>query len=88
MAKYDPLRDYLIDLHSKGIEDSTLCFKDIERIIGTEMEPSAYRSFTSWDNRGSAKTPVRQNSWLDASWIVVMVDMNQELVKFQHEMRL
>lgn len=87
MAKYDPLQKYLENEYSNGIKERLLSFKDIEGIIGVEMEPSAYRYFRSWDNTGG-QSYVRQNSWLDADWETVMVDMEGELVKFKHVMRL
>ena len=87
MAKYDPLKNYLRDLYSRGIEQKLLTFREIEDIIGVEMEPSARIYFRSWDNTGG-KSYVRQNSWLDVDWETVMVDMNNEMVKFQHVLRL
>lgn len=87
MAKYDPLHNYLKELYSRGIEKKLLTFKEIEDIIGVEMEPSARIYFRSWDNTGG-KGYVRQNSWLDADWQTIMVDMNQELVEFQHVFKI
>jgi len=81
MSKYDPLRKYLETLTSTEI---SLTFQKIEEIIGVSMESSARTYFTSWDNRGSSST-VRQNSWLDAGWKTVMVDMQNGKVKFQRE---
>ena len=83
MAKYDPLRNYLVDQSSKGIKQVSLTFQQIENIIGDEMELSARKYFTSWDNRGGAGC-VRQNSWLVAGWRTVMVDMENERVKLLH----
>jgi len=87
MAKYDPLGNYLKDKYSKGIDQVLLTFPEIENIIGVEMEPSARRYFRSWDNTGGASY-VRQNSWLDVDWETVMVDMENEMVKFAHVMRI
>jgi len=81
MFKYDPLRKYLQTLTGTEI---TLTFQEIEEIIGVSMEPSARTYFRSWDNTGGSSA-VRQNSWLDAGWKTVMVDMENEKVKFQRE---
>ena len=82
MAKYDPLGEYLKNLPSTT-KRKTLTFEKIEEIIGQEMEDSARINLTSWDNRRSNTTPVRQNSWLDAGWKTSMIDMENELVRFQ-----
>ena len=82
MAKYDRLGVYLNRLPLET-RQQTLTFHTIEEIIGQDMECSAFRSFTSWDNRGSSKTNVRQNSWLNSGWKTIMVDIETKSVKFQ-----
>lgn len=82
MYKYDLLGKYLKHLPSTT-KRKTLTFEKIEEIIGQEMEDSARINLTSWDNRSSDSTPVRQNSWLDAGWKTTMVDMENETVRFQ-----
>ena len=79
MSKYDLLGDYLKKQTGKQI---TLTFQKIEEIIGVSMEPSARKYFRSWDNTGGSSA-VRQNSWLNVGWKTVMVDMENEKVKFQ-----
>jgi len=81
MSKYDPLRRYLETLTTTEI---TLTFQRVEGIIGVSMEPSARTYFGSRDNTGGSGA-VRQNSWLDAGWKTVMVDMENEKVKFQRK---
>ncbi len=81
MSKYDPLRRYLGTLTTTEI---TLTFQRVEEIIGVSMEPSARTYFRSWDNTGGSSA-VRQNSWLDADWKTVMVDMENEEVRFQRK---
>lgn len=87
MAKYDPLGEYLKRL-PLTINQVTLTFQKIEKIIGKDMEPSARVYFKSWDNTGSSTGAVRQNSWLDVHWRTVMVDMEHEQVKFQRSIDL
>jgi hypothetical protein len=81
VAKYDPLGEYL-----KGLPPTTkritLTFQKIEEIIGQDMEQSARVYFRTWDNIGD-KSAVRQNSWLDVHRKTIMVDMENETVKFQ-----
>lgn len=83
MSKYDPLQQHLEALTSTEI---TLTFQEIERIIGANMEPSARTYLRSWDNTGGSSA-VRQNSWLDAGWKTVMVDLENEKVKFHRRYR-
>jgi hypothetical protein len=83
MAKYDPLGKYLKRL-PPTTKQITLIFQKIEEIIGQNMEPSARVYFRSWDNTGGTSA-VRQNSWLDVHWKTIMVDMENETVKFQRD---
>jgi hypothetical protein len=85
MAKYDPLRKYL-ERQPLAQTETTMTFGRIEGIIGEPMEPSAYKHFLSWDNR-HGDTTVRQNSWLDAGWETVMVDLENKKVKFRRKAR-
>lgn len=82
MAKYDPLREYL--LKSKGNE-LTLTFKQIESIIGSSLsgpKRSAY-SYRPW--WGNDKTHVQARAWLDAGWKVDDVNLQQQKVIFKRK---
>ena len=81
MDKYDLFGDYLQNL-PMTTKQVTLTFEQIEKFIGQSMEPSARKYFRSWDNTGGTGA-VRQNSWLHAGWKTIMVDLENEKVKFQ-----
>ena len=82
MAKYDPIRDYLVDSPSPKLRFK---FAEIERILGTDLPPSA-RSRTSgrswWSNSDGH---VQAEAWMAAGWVVAFVDVAQEMVVFQRD---
>ncbi len=83
MGKYTPLGVFLQSQTANSVIRS---FADIEKIIGDALPPSARKSFTSWDNRHGHTGPVMQDSWLDVGWRTVMVDLENERVKFQRSL--
>ncbi len=76
MSKYDALTKFL---KSRPENSVVLAFADIEEIINEQLPPAAHRWFTAWDNRSAAL----QDGWLNAGWRTVMVDMENEKVKFK-----
>ena len=64
MAKYDPLRDYLL---RQSAPDFMLSFREIERIVGT-LPTSALRP-QWWANNVSPNTShVPRRAWADAGY--------------------
>jgi len=60
---------------------ANLCISYIEEIINDKLPENAKKFFTSWDNI----TPGMQNCWIDAGWKTVMVDLENERVKFRRK---
>ena len=77
MSKYTPFGVWLRKQPQNSV---VLTFAEIEKIISGDLPPTAHKNFTFWANiRGSSL----QESWLDAGWKTVMVDLENEKVKFQ-----
>jgi hypothetical protein len=79
MAKYDPLRDYLRKLPSTTTQ-VTLTFAQIERILDNDLPPASRTWFRFWENGPGT---VQSDAWHNAGWETIMVDMENETVKFQ-----
>ena len=80
MAKYDPLRDYL--LKYKGNE-LTLTFKQIEGVIGSDLPPSAYYLRQWWQNSWSPKRRhIQAVAWDEAGWKTKNVGFQSQRVTF------
>ncbi len=78
MSKYTPLTEWLRRRHESSVE---LTFAEIERILNDELPPTSRQHFTSWDNRSGGI----QDAWLNAGWKTVMVNLEEEKVKFQRK---
>jgi hypothetical protein len=76
-SKYLPLQQYLGQQHAGELP---LTFKDVERVLGFALPPSA-RAHAAWwsNNRG---TNVAVKAWRDAGWRTSRVDINAERVTF------
>jgi hypothetical protein len=83
MAKYDPLRNYLKNL-SKTTNQITLTFTQINKILGNKLPTSSVKWFHFWDNQPGTG---HSAAWLQAGWETIMVDMENEKVKFQRKAR-
>ena len=79
MAKYDPLRKYLSQLPLTTTQ-VILTFAQIERILGAGLPASSRKWFRFWDNELGT---VHSKAWLNTGWKTIMVDMENETVKFQ-----
>lgn len=65
MGKYLPLENYLKNLKANEI---SLTFKEIEKIIGGKLPPSANKYSQWWEND---KNHVQAKAWLNACWETV-----------------
>jgi hypothetical protein len=76
-SKYLPLQQFLERQH---VRELPLTFKDVERVLGFELPPSA-RNHPAWwsNNRG---TNVAVKSWRDAGWRTSRVDLGAQRVTF------
>ncbi len=80
MSKYKPFGQWFKQQPS-STKEVVLTFANIEKIIGGTLPSSAWKNFTSWANFHS---PL-QDSWLNAGWRTVMVDFENERVKFKRK---
>lgn len=76
MSKYAALETYLLE---SGQEVVSMTFGDVERVIGADLPPSAFKHRPWWSNNPS--NSVITNSWLKAGYKTENVDMaGQKLI--------
>ena len=80
MAKYDPLKEYLLSL-PKDKYEITLSFEQVEKIIEEEMPHSAYVHRAWWSNEENG-VHVVAHAWMDAGWRVDPVNQKEHWVRF------
>jgi hypothetical protein len=71
VARYNSLRDFLGGYRAAQLN---LPFKQIESIIGSELETAAYTFKSWWEN--DRRNP-QAIAWLDSGWEVIDVDLRQ-----------
>ena len=81
MGKYDALEGYL-RRQPLSIKQVALTFAEIEKMIADELPYSARNYFRWWDNRPRDEG---NKYWVDAGWETVMVDRENERVRFQRK---
>ena len=82
MGKYTPLENYL-RMQPLSTTQVVLIFAKIEEIIAPHrLLDSARKWFLFWDNREGTS---RADAWLQAGWKTVMVDMENEAVRFKRK---
>ena len=77
MSKYAPLAAHL---RKVGQETVPMTFADIERIIGTNLPPSAFKHRPWWSNNSANSVITR--SWLEAGYKTAKVDMAGQKLMF------
>lgn len=77
MTKYAALEDHL---RNSGQDAVPMTFADIERVIGADLPPSAFKHRPWWSNNPS--NSVITNSWLKAGYKTEKVDMAGEKLVF------
>lgn len=77
MAKYEPLKRYLLE---RGGSEAAMSFRDVEAILGFELPRSARRHPAWWSNNVGAH--VNAAAWRDAGWKTSRVDLSAERVIF------
>ena len=77
--KFTPLERYLRGLHV-SVEEVTLTFELIEGILKDSL-PLAYQDGAWWGNQKQG-TQVEVISWMDAGWLVEIVDLKEKWVRF------
>ena len=81
MAKYDPLGNWF-RTQPMATAEVLLTFAEIERVISDDLPPCARWSFRWWDNN---QRTAHSDTWLNCGWETVMVDMENEKIKFQRK---
>lgn len=76
MSKYSPLQKYLQAYPGNSVE---LTFCQIQRIIGSQLPPNTRKYFKGWDNTSGGAL---NNAFLNAGWKTVMVDLQDEKVRW------
>ena len=79
-GKYDALEQYLRGLPTSQ-EDVTLTFTLIEQILNESLPASAQQESDWWGNQKQG-TYVESISWMDAGWLVDIVDLHEKWVRF------
>ena len=79
MGKYTPLEKYL-RRQTLPTTQVVLTFAEIEKIIGDNLPPAARKWFRFWENGPGT---VQSDAWHSGGWKTIMVDMENEKVKFQ-----
>ena len=77
MSKYAALE---VHLRKSGQESVTMTFAEIERVIGADLPPSAFKHRPWWSNNPS--NSVITHSWLKAGYKTENVDMAGKKLHF------
>jgi len=78
MAKYDPLRDYLVARAEALVK---LSFSEVEGIIGAAL-PASARQYQAWWANEASGNHVEARAWLDAGYRTAKLDLNAQVVEF------
>ena len=77
MSKYAALEAHL---RESGQDTVSMTFADIERVIGADLPPSAFKYRPWWSNNPS--NSVITHSWLEAGYKTANVDMANKTLAF------
>ena len=78
--KYAPLEKYLRDLPVSQ-EVIAITFESIEQVLKGPLPRSAREEYPWWDNQKQGMQ-VETNAWMDAGWMVDVVDLKEQWVRF------
>jgi hypothetical protein len=79
-GNFEPLEQYLRGLPNSQ-EDVTLTFTLIEQILHMSLPASAQQESSWWGNQKQG-TQVESIAWMDAGWLVDIVDLREKWVRF------
>lgn len=82
MGKYDDLYDFLERI-PPDVEEDTLTFDEMEKILGFKLPKSAHAYRQWWANSTSPQQHPHAQSWLAAGWTVDTVNQQDKWVRFQ-----
>lgn len=78
MSKYRPLASFL---KTQGTQAVPLTFREMEKILGFKLPPSAYRHRPWWANEAAGH--VHAKAWLEAGYETAQVDMDGKKLVFR-----
>ncbi len=78
--KFSPLEKYFRDLPVSQ-EEVTLTLARIEEILHEPLPPQAWQDHTWWENQRQG-LQVETIAWMDAGWMVEIVNLNEKWVRF------
>lgn len=78
--RYAPLEKYLRELPVNQ-EDITITFESLEQILNEPLPRSAREEYPWWGNQKKGMQ-VETNAWMDAGWMVEIVDLKEKWVRF------
>ena len=79
-SKFDPLEKYLRGLPVSQ-EKITLSFESIEQVLNDSLPQIAMAESDWWGNQKQG-TKVETLAWMDAGWLVDIVDLREKWVRF------
>jgi hypothetical protein len=79
-GKFTLLEQYLRDLPI-GQEEITLTFENLEQILNEPLPLAAHEESPWWGNQKPGMI-IEPNSWMDAGWMVDIVDLREQWVRF------
>ncbi|MEP7135007.1 MAG: hypothetical protein ABI904_08745 [Chloroflexota bacterium] len=79
-GKFDPLEKYLRGLPVSQ-DKVTLSFESIEQVLNDSLPQAALEEFDWWGNQKQG-TQVEALAWMDAGWLVDIVDLREKWVRF------
>lgn len=83
MSKYAALTTHLLSL-SSGVWHTT--FREVERILGFPLPPSA-REYRAWWENEAHGTHSHARSWLRTGWETAKVNLTGETLEFRRRTR-
>jgi hypothetical protein len=78
--KYTPLEKYLRELPPSQ-DEVTLTFERIEQILNESLPLPAHEGGAWWGNQKQG-THVETIAWMNAGWMVDIVDLREKWVRF------
>ena len=79
-GKYALLEQYLRSLPTSE-EELTLTFERIEQILGDSL-PTFAQDDSSWWSNQKQGIQIETSAWMDAGWMVEIVDLHEKWVRF------
>lgn len=78
MSKYGPLAEHLRESSQTTVH---MTFDEIERVLGTQLPPSAFKHRAWWSN--NPNNSVITSAWLEAGYKTANVDMPGRKLEFK-----